>query len=109
MHSLGLSLGDAEILADHEESGWFLKEALEVKRKQRTIDLIQMAEAVRMGTLGASSTENYKTVYKPWLDGLQDSIKEKEKSGDETLFDKLKKQSKQEKPLTFWERMKKKG
>ncbi len=107
MYSLGLTLGDAEILGNYEECGWFFQEALEIQRKRETSKLIQLAEAVRMGTIGAKTQEGY-AVYKTWLLTLQDSIKEKEISGEETLFDKLKKQPKKKKVLTFWESMKKK-
>lgn len=107
LFALGIAPGDAIELMKYEEIGWFLIEAFEIKRKREIEQLIATAEAVRMGTLGASSKENLE-LYKKWLaDHKAELVENPGELGEgKTLFDRLKENVKTEKVKTFFEKLK---
>lgn len=106
MFSLGISPGDGLKILKYHESAWFIKEIIKIKQKNDITTMINTAEAVRRATFSVTSKKNLK-LYENWLNELHNKIADPVESGEETLFDQLKKQSKpKNKVLTFFERLK---
>ncbi len=107
MYSLGISPGDGLKLLEYHESSWFIKEVIRINQKNETTRMINEAEAHRMAIIGASSKKNL-ALYNAWVNDLRTKIADPAESGEETLFDRLKKESKKKKPLTLFEKLKNK-
>lgn len=104
MYSLDINPGDAKELLKYEEIGWFLKEAYNIKNNREINNMLRIAEAVRVGTIGASNKKGYDAYYK-WKKNFEDFLKPGEAGEVKTLFDTFKEKKKHNKLFTLFDRL----
>ena len=66
--------------------------------------MLRIAEAVRVGTIGASSKKGYDSYYK-WKKSFEDFLKPGESGEVKTLFDTFKEKEKPKKFFTLFDRL----
>lgn len=101
---MGISPGDGRQILEYPEASWFVKELHEARRKEKVYRLLDDAEALRMAFIGASSVDGFKK-YQDWCNRLKSTVEDQRETGEATLFDQLKKQTRQKKPKTLFDRL----